>query len=79
MISPVSSAVLTGGIVATANVVDKKGLSFRQLAGTGIYVIMLAAINESSPDLAAKFGLLVLIGVVFVYTPKIVTAMGLDK
>lgn len=79
MISPVSSAVLTGGIVATANVVDKKGLSFRQLAGTGIYVIMLAALNETNPDLAGKFALLVLIGVLFVYTPKIVSAMGLNK
>lgn len=79
MISPVSSALLTGGVVATANVVDKKGLSFRQLAGVGIYSILLAVLNETNPNLAAQFGLLVLIGVLFTYTPRIVKALGMDK
>lgn len=74
--SPVSSAVLTGGIVAAANVVDKKGLSFRQVAGVGIYAIMLAGINEWSPEIAGKFALLVLLGAAFMYVPTIVTATG---
>lgn len=79
MISPVTSAVMTGGIVATANLVEHHSLSFRQLAGTGIYVILLAMMNEANSDLAAKFGLVVMITAVFLYAPKIISAMGLNK
>lgn len=79
MISPVTSAVMTGGIVATANLVDKHSLSFRQLAGTGIYVILLAMMNEANSDLASKFGLLVMLTAAFIYAPRIVTALGLTK
>lgn len=79
MISPVTSAVLTGGIVTTANLINKHSLSFRQLAGVGIFVIFLAMMNEANSDLASKFGLAVLITTTFLYVPKIFSAIGLDR
>lgn len=79
MISPVSSAIITGGIVTTENLITEHKLSFRQLAGVGIYVIVLAMINEVNSDLAAKFGLVVMITAVFLYAPKIINTLGVGK
>ena len=79
MINPVSSAVLTGGIVATDNLLGHHQVSFRQLAGVGIYLIFLALINESNPKLAATFGFLVLITTTFLYVPRIVTYTGVAR
>lgn len=79
MISPVTSAVLTGGIVTTANLINKHSLSFRQLAGVGIYVIFLAMINEANGSIASNLGLAVLITTTFLYVPKIMSAIGLNK
>lgn len=75
----VSSALLTGGLVLTANVLDnKKPVTARQVIGTGVYLFLLAAVNQSNSDLADKFALLVLVGVVFVYLPAIVRGLGLS-
>jgi hypothetical protein len=77
MISPVACAALTGAIVAGANVVEKKTVSGKQLIGTGVYLVGLAGINETSPDIAGKFALIVLIGVLFTKGPALVKGMGL--
>lgn len=79
MISPVSSAVLTGGIVATSNLITKHKFTFRQLAGVGIFVIFLAIFNEANPKIAGLLGLTVLITTSFMYVPKIITATGIAK
>lgn len=75
--NPMTAALLTGGIVAVANLTQKKPLTFRQLAGTGLYAIILAVINESAPDIASKLGLLVLIGALLKYGTEIFDATGL--
>jgi hypothetical protein len=77
MISPVASAALTGAIVAGANLVDKRKVSGKQLIGTGVYLVGLAAINETDPKIAETFALIVLIGVLFTQGPKLAKGIGL--
>jgi hypothetical protein len=77
--NPLSSAVATGGIVTVGQLVQHKSLTFRQVAAVGIYGIMLAGINETSPKLAQQFALLVLVGVLLVYVPPIVKAIGIGR
>jgi len=77
--TPLSSAVITGGVVTVANLIQHKGITFRQVAAIGIYAIMLAGVNEVNQDLAQKVALLVLIGVLLRYAPEVVSGLGLSK
>jgi len=74
--NPMSAALATGAVVTVAQLVQKKSLTFRQVAGVGIYAIILAGINEANSDLAQKFALLVLIGVLLRYSVTVTKALG---
>jgi hypothetical protein len=74
--STVSAAVITGGIVAGANLVDNKGLQARQLIGVGLYVVALSILNEINSDFASKLAVLVLVGVAMTQTPRILSSVG---
>ena len=77
MISPMSSAVITGGIVAATNLVDKRSVSPKQLIGFGVYLIGLAALTEVDRGIAEKFALIALIAVLFNQAPKLAKGTGL--
>jgi len=77
--SPLSSAVITGGIVTVANLIQKKGITFRQVAGIGIYAILLAGVNEVDQGLAQKFAVLVMVGVMLLYVPGVVNGLGIGQ
>lgn len=78
MISPTSSALMTIGIVGATNVLDdKKKITARFVVGSGIYLLFLAALNESNADLAAKIALLVLVGAIFVNGVSLFTTLGI--
>jgi hypothetical protein len=79
MISPISSAAATAGIVVVSNVLAKKPVTSRLIIGSGVYLFFLAALNESRPELAAQFAILVLVAVLFTYTPTLFKGLGLDK
>lgn len=76
----VSSVLLTAGAVVAANIIGNKPVvTARQVIGTGVYLLMLAAINESAPEIASKIALLVLITALFYYLPTIVKGTGLSR
>lgn len=78
--SPVNSAVLTGVTVTVGQWSQDKGVTINVVVGSAIFAIGLAAINEAAPDLASKFGLLVLVVALFMYGPAIAWKLGmLDK
>lgn len=79
MISPISSAAATGGVVLVSKMIAKKPVNARFIIGSCVYLFMLAGINEARPDLAAKFALLVLVAVLFAYGPDLFKGLGLDK
>jgi hypothetical protein len=79
MISPISSAAATAGVVVAHRLVTEKPVSARLIIGSGVYLFFLAAINESRPELASQFAFLVLIGVLFAYAPELFEKLGVAK
>jgi hypothetical protein len=80
MISAISSAVATGAIVVVSKTIDKKPvISGRFVIGTGVYILMLAMINEARPELASSFALLVLLLAVYTYALPLFTNLGVIK
>jgi hypothetical protein len=80
MISAISSAVATGAIVVVSKTIDKKSvISGRFVIGTGVYILMLAMINEARPELASSFALLVLLLAVYTYALPLFTGLGVIK
>ena len=78
--SPVNAAVLTGVTVTVGQWSQEKGLTINVVVGSTIYAVVLAGMNEISPDLASKFGILVLVIALFMYGPAIAWKLGmLDK
>lgn len=76
----VSSALMTGGLVITANVLaDRPWITARQAIGTGVYLFLLAALSQADAPLADKLALLVLLGAVFLYAPGVVRGLGVAK
>lgn len=75
--NPVNSAVLTGTIVAAGTWSRGETVSMRLVIGTGVFAISLAVVNEMSPDLAGKYGLLVLVIAAFMYLPAVMWKLGL--
>lgn len=77
MISPLSSAFITAGIVMASNVLDKdKSVDYRLIIGSGVYLLFLSAINESKPEIASKLALIVLITTLFTYGPNLGKKLG---
>jgi hypothetical protein len=74
-----NAVVLTGLVVVAGHWANGKKLSVRLAIGTGGLVLFLSALNESSPDLAGKFAVLILLAAVFMYAPGVVKKAGLTK
>ncbi len=78
-LSPGSSAVLTGVIVATGRWANDKPVDIGIVVGATIYAIGLSVMYEVSPQIAEPFGLLVLLAAVFTYGVSIAQKAGLIK
>lgn len=79
-ISPVNAAVLTGVTVTIGQWSQDKGLTINVVVGSTVFAIVLAGMNEVSPELAGKFGLLVMVIALFMYGPAIAWKLGMvDK
>jgi hypothetical protein len=65
--NPVTSVFLSGGVVALGHVVQGKSIPMRVFVGTGILAVGLSALAEGNAKFASQFGLLVLVGAIFMY------------
>jgi hypothetical protein len=74
---PLNSAVLTGAVVTGGMWAQGKGLTIRTVVGAGTLAIGLALMQDSAPQLASKFALLVLVVALFMYGPAIAWRAGL--
>lgn len=74
-----NAVVLTGLIVVAGHWANGKQMSIRLAIGTGALALFLSALNQSSPDLAAKFSMLILLAAVFMYAPGVAKKAGLTK
>lgn len=74
-----NAVVMTGLVVVAGHWANGKQLSVRVAVGTAGLALFLAVLNASSPELAGKFAVLVLVGAVFLYGPGIVKKTGLTK
>jgi hypothetical protein len=74
-----NAVLMTGLIVVAGRWAGGKQLDIRLAVGTAGLVLFLAVINSSSPDLASKLAMLVLVSAVFLYGPTITKKAGLSK
>jgi hypothetical protein len=74
-----NAVLMTGLVVVAGRWAGGKPLDIRMAVGTAGLALFLAVINSSSPDLASKFAVLVLISAVFLYGPTITKKAGLSK
>jgi len=70
---------MTGVLVVAGRWANDKPLDIRVAVGTAGLALFLAVINSSSPELASKFAVLILVSAVFLYGPGIVKKAGLTK
>jgi hypothetical protein len=78
-VNTTNAVLMTGLIVVAGHWADDKKLSVRLAVGTAGLSLFLSVLNSSSPELAGKFAVLVLVGAVFLYGPSIVKKTGLAK
>lgn len=74
-----NAVLMTGLVVVAGHWASGKSLSIRLAVGTAGLSLFLAVLNESNPELAAKFAVLILVGAVFMYGPGIFKKAGLTK
>lgn len=75
-----TNAVVGIGILTVAGRWSQgKPLDIKVAIGVGALSLFLAAFNDSYPELAGKFAVLVLIAAVFLYGPAIAKKLGLTK
>lgn len=72
-----SAAVLTGTIVTVGQWSAESELSPRYIVGGAFLALALGALNEMSPELAARFATLIVVVVLFRYGPAIFHRFGL--
>lgn len=77
----VSTEVVLTGIVVVAGqyAKKKKWPDIKFIVGSGVYLLFLTAIGSSQPELASKFGLLVLVTVLLIYIDPIAKKLGYAK
>jgi hypothetical protein len=75
-----TNAVVGVGIITVAGRwSQEKPLDIKVAIGVGALALFLAAFNESYPELASKFAVLVLVAALFLYGPAIAKKAGLTK
>jgi hypothetical protein len=74
-----NAVLMTAVVVVAGRWANEKPLSIRIAVGTAGLALFLAVLNSSSPDLASKFAVLILLAAVFQYGPGIVKKAGLTK
>lgn len=74
-----NAVVLTSVVVVAGHWANDKKLSIRVAIGAGALAFGLAALDQSSPELASKFAILILVAAVFMYAPGIAKKAGLTK
>lgn len=75
----IPTLALTGVVVATGIIIDKKKISPRWVVGLAFLAITLAFLDNYSADLAGGLALLVLVAAVWAYAPGISKALGAIK
>lgn len=75
--SPVNAMVLSGATVTIGKWSAGEPLSTGVIIGSAFVAIALSGINEISPELAAGFGVLLLVMVLMKYGPAIFHKFGL--
>jgi hypothetical protein len=74
-----NAVVLTGVLVVGGKWAQGTNLNIRIAIGIWALSLFLAVMNESEPELASKFAILVVLGALFLYGPAIVKKIGLTK
>lgn len=74
-----NAVLMTGLVVVSGRWASGKPLDIRLAVGTAGLALFLAVINSSSPELASRFAVLVLVTAVFMYGPTIAKKAGLTK
>lgn len=74
---PVNAAVLTGTVVTAGTWAAGKPLTIRTVVGATVVAVGLAAMNDSAPQLANRFGVLILVVALFMYAPAVLWKAGL--
>lgn len=75
--NPGSAVVMTAVIVTVGQWSADKPVTARIVVGGAVLGLGLTAMGESAPDLAGKFGALVLVAALFTYGPAIAWKFGL--
>lgn len=76
-IEPTTAVVLTGVTVVLGEWAGGHGIRMRTVVGGTFLAVSLSVLGEVSPDLAGKFGALVLTVAAFTYGPSIASKLGL--
>lgn len=74
-----TSALLTGTIVTAGQWANGKGITARVVLGAMFLAIILTVLSNANEKLARQFGLLILVGAVFMYAPAITKSSKLAK
>lgn len=74
-----NAVVLTGLVVVAGRWANSKPLDIRFGVGIAGLTLFLAALNSSSPELASRFAVLILVAAAFTYGPGIFRKAGLSK
>lgn len=72
-----TSVVLAGGLAAAGQWAQDKKVTIKMVVGVGVLALFLAVISEANPKLAQQFGVLVLVGSVFLYGPDVAKKLRL--
>ena len=78
-ISPTTSLMGTGALILVGTLVEDKAIDLRKVVAIGVIAIGLSIMSETKPDLAAQFGLLIMIGAAFRYVPSISKGLVTNK
>lgn len=71
-----TSVVLTGALVALGQWTNDKQVTVKMVVGVGLVALFLAAMSEVNQPLAQQFGVLILVGAVFIYGPDVMKGLG---
>lgn len=79
MISPVTTAIVSGGLIVAGKWADGKGPTVDNAVGVAGIALGLALLEQADERLSSAFAVLILVSIGVVYLPKITTAVGFNK